>query len=141
VEALRVSGRAGLRVKTGEGILAWAHDELLERVIAHLVQNAFDASGATPDVEIQVERDGNAVLIVVTDHGAGMTPEFMRERLFRPFQTTKNSGMGIGAFECQQYVQRVGGQIDVASVLGQGTRISIRLRGVEQAEADRMVAA
>ncbi len=51
----------------------------------------------------------------MTDRGRGMTPEFVRERLFKPFQTTKETGMGIGAFECQQYVQQVGGRIEVES--------------------------
>ncbi len=46
VQSLRAAGRAGLTVEADEGILAWAHEDLLERVIAHLVQNAFDASEA-----------------------------------------------------------------------------------------------
>jgi signal transduction histidine kinase len=107
---LRTGGRSGLQVEAGDGILAWAHEDLLERVISHLVQNAFDASGSQPDVEVQVRRDSDGVMIDVSDRGKGMTAEFIRERLFRPFETTKDSGMGIGAFECQQYVQRVGGR-------------------------------
>ena len=64
------------------------------------------------------------MLVEVTDQGKGMTPEFMRERLFKPFQTTKDTGMGIGAFECQQYVQQVGGRIEVQSAPGEGTRVA-----------------
>jgi putative PEP-CTERM system histidine kinase len=141
VESLRTTGRAGLRVEVGEGILAWAHDDLLERVISHLVQNAFDASGAHPEVLARAQREGEDVVIEVSDRGSGMTPEFVRDRLFRPFQTTKDSGMGIGAFECQQYVQRVGGRIDVESTPEQGTRMRIRLRAVAPARPTSEVAA
>jgi C4-dicarboxylate-specific signal transduction histidine kinase len=135
VQALRTGGRTGLRVEAGEGILAWAHEDLLERVISHLVQNAFDASAAQPDVQVRLQRKGSGVVIEVSDRGKGMSPEFIRDRLFRPFETTKDSGMGIGAFESQQYVQRIGGRIEVDSAPEQGTRIVVHLRAVEPAPA------
>ena len=135
VQALRVDGRSGLRVEAAEGVLALAHDNLLERVISHLVQNAFDASEKDADVTLRVEREGDGVLIEVSDRGKGMTPEFMRERLFKPFQTTKEAGLGIGAFECQQYVRQVGGHIEVASAPGKGTVVRLHLRAVAQAPA------
>jgi putative PEP-CTERM system histidine kinase len=141
VQALRTGGRSGLKVEAGDGILAWAHEDLLERVISHLVQNAFDASGSQPDVEVQVRRDSDGVMIDVSDRGKGMTAEFIRERLFRPFETTKDSGMGIGAFECQQYVQRVGGRLEVESVPERGTRMRICLRAVEATRSVSEVAA
>jgi putative PEP-CTERM system histidine kinase len=130
VQSLRVAGRRGLQVEAAEVILAWAHEDLLERVVSHLVQNAFDASGTEPDVRVRVQGEGEGVLIEVIDGGKGMTPEFMRDLLFRPFQTTKETGTGIGAYESQQYVQRIGGRIDVESAPGQGTRVRVRLRRV-----------
>jgi signal transduction histidine kinase len=130
VESLRASGRAGLKLSAPDGILAWAHEDRLERVIAHLVQNAFDASGNSPDVDVKVEREGEDVLIDVNDRGMGMSAEFIRDRLFRPFQTTKDTGMGIGAFESQQYIQQVGGRIEVESQPQAGTRVRVRLRAV-----------
>jgi putative PEP-CTERM system histidine kinase len=141
IQSLGAGARSALRVEAGEGILAWAHDDLLERVISHLVQNAFDASESQPDVRVQVQREGNAVVIEVSDRGKGMTPDFIRDRLFRPFQTTKDSGMGIGAFECQQYAQRVGGRIEVESSPEQGTCMRLRLRAVEPARSAGEVAA
>jgi putative PEP-CTERM system histidine kinase len=130
VQALRTGGRKGLHVEAGEGILAWAHEDLLERVISHLVQNGFDASGAEPDVRVTVQRVGDGVVIEISDRGKGMTPEFMRDHLFRPFRTTKETGTGIGAFESQQYVHRIGGHLDVESAPEHGTRVRVRLRGV-----------
>ena len=56
-----------------------------------------------------------------------MSASFVQERLFKPFQSTKPSGMGIGAFESQQYVQELGGSIVVDSAEGQGTRMTLQL--------------
>jgi C4-dicarboxylate-specific signal transduction histidine kinase len=60
-----------------------------------------------------------------------MTAEFMRDRLFKPFQSTKEAGMGIGAFESQQYLQKIGGRIEVQSSPGAGTQVRIVLRPVQ----------
>jgi signal transduction histidine kinase len=60
-----------------------------------------------------------------------MSPEFIRERLFKPFQTTKQAGMGIGAYESFQYVRELGGDIAVMSEVGVGTRITVKLPPVE----------
>jgi signal transduction histidine kinase len=56
-----------------------------------------------------------------------MTPEFLRERLFKPFQTTKPAGMGIGAYESFQYVQELGGKISVDSAINVGTQVRLSL--------------
>jgi signal transduction histidine kinase len=56
-----------------------------------------------------------------------MTREFIQERLFKPFQTTKPAGMGIGVYESSQYVTKLGGEITVASEPGAGTRVTVRL--------------
>jgi signal transduction histidine kinase len=68
------------------------------------------------------------VALTVSDTGAGMTAEFIRERLFKPFDTTKGSkGMGIGAYQVREYVKSLGGRVDVASRVGHGTRIALRI--------------
>ena len=105
-------------------------EERLERVIGHLVQNAIDASEADSPVDIQVRRiaDGQAQ-IQVSDHGKGMSSDFIRDQLFKPFRTTKASGMGIGAFESHQYVAELGGRISVESKLGEGSCFTITLPG------------
>lgn len=141
VQTLRLWGSGGLQVVSSEGILAWAHEDLLERVVAHWVQNAFDASGASPDVKIRVSREPGEVVVEVSDRGSGMTAEFVRDRLFKPFQTTKETGMGIGAFESQQYVNRIGGRIEVESEPGAGTRVRICLRPVLPVQASSEVTA
>ncbi len=113
------------------------HEERLERIIGHVVQNALDATPTSGKVSVQLDRHASQARIEVTDNGQGMTQEFIRDRLFKPFQTTKQAGMGIGAYESFQYVQELGGKIDVDSVLNQGTRVTILLPLFEiQKESD-----
>ncbi|HEX5125256.1 MAG TPA: XrtA/PEP-CTERM system histidine kinase PrsK [Rhodocyclaceae bacterium] len=105
----------------------FAHAERLERIIGHVVQNAIEATPEHGNVEIAVDQEDGKVRVDVCDTGCGMSAEFVRERLFRPFQTSKHNGMGIGAYEVQQYVQELGGKITVDSELGRGTRFTILL--------------
>ena len=105
-----------------------AHPERLERILGHVVQNALDATNDDGKVSAQLLLlDGAKVRIVVTDTGCGMSPEFLRDRLSRPFQTTKRSGMGIGVFETRQYLNEIGGELQFDSQVGQGTRVTIEL--------------
>jgi len=114
-------------VRIQERLVARGHDERLERVIGHLVQNALDASPNDGKVWISVERKNDKAAIEVGDTGHGMTKEFIRDRLFKPFQSTKDSGMGIGAYESAQYVRELGGEMLVESEPGIGTRIQVSL--------------
>lgn len=99
----------------------------IERVLGHAVQNAFDASAGDLAVDVHLDAVGSSARVRVVDQGIGMTPEFVRERLFKPFQSSKAQGMGIGAFESLQYVRELGGQIDVDSRPGQGTTLTFLL--------------
>ncbi len=110
-----------------DAIATRGHEQRLERVLGHLVQNALDATTATGRVWVRLERDSGRASIVVADTGAGMTHEFIQTQLFRPFNTTKESGMGIGSYESFQYVKELGGAIAVESEVGQGTAIKITL--------------
>lgn len=109
------------------GVMVRGDAERLERVFGHLIQNAFDACEGGGRVWVKLERDGGRARIEVGDTGCGMAMEFVRERLSKPFQTTKPSGMGIGAYESFQYVRELGGEIAVDSEPGRGTRISVSL--------------
>jgi len=92
-----------------------------------VVQNAFDATDPSGHVWLKLERVGGQASIVVKDTGQGMTQDFIRDRLFKPFQTTKQGGMGIGAYESYQYVQELGGKIDVQSEVNHGTTVTLLL--------------
>jgi putative PEP-CTERM system histidine kinase len=116
-----------LAVETAPGVHALGHDDRLERVIGHLVQNAIDATPPEGEVRVRVFRQGGRAVVEIADQGVGMTQEFVRNRLFRPFQSSKPGGMGIGAYESAQYVQDLGGRIEVDSQPGRGTRITLFL--------------
>ena len=119
----------GRRVATALSarLMTRGHEERIERVIGHLVQNALDATDADGRIWVKLERQGGQAVIEVGDSGKGMSPEFLRERLFKPFQTTKQAGMGIGAYESYQYVQELGGKMTVDSEVNVGTRITMQL--------------
>jgi putative PEP-CTERM system histidine kinase len=105
-----------------------ADQEHLTSVIEHVVRNAQDATPGDGTVSIDVSQNGSEVTILVADTGCGMDPEFLRDRLFRPFDTTKGvAGMGIGAHQAREYVRSLGGLVDVQSSPGQGTRFAITL--------------
>lgn len=114
------------------GLTVLADRERLERVVGHLIQNAIEATAKDGRIDIELAREGNAVLIDITDNGEGMSEEFIRERLFKPFESTKSAGMGIGVFESQEYIRELGGVLDVASVPGQGTTFKIMLPLLKQ---------
>ncbi|HWV17592.1 MAG TPA: XrtA/PEP-CTERM system histidine kinase PrsK [Rhodocyclaceae bacterium] len=108
-----------------DGIMARGHEERIERVIGHVIQNALDATPAAGRIEVLLDVHEGMARVEVRDSGQGMSPEFLRDRLFKPFQTTKEAGMGIGAYESFQYVQELGGRIDVDSVLNVGTCVTM----------------
>ena len=110
-----------------ENLATRGHEDRLERVIGHLVQNALDATDPAGRVAVSLERRGDRAVLEVADTGHGMTPEFIRERLFKPFQSTKQAGMGIGAFESAQYIRELGGEMQVESEPGKGTQITVIL--------------
>jgi putative PEP-CTERM system histidine kinase len=102
-------------------------EERIERVLGHVVQNAIEATSSTDRVWLDVQRVGGHAKVVVGDMGGGMSREFVATRLFKPFNTTKQGGMGIGAYESFQYLKELGGTITVDSEPGRGTIITILL--------------
>jgi signal transduction histidine kinase len=114
-------------------VAALADPERLEQALAHLVQNAVDASAPGEPVRICYGERGGEAAIEVIDSGPGMSAEFIRTRLFQPFASTKESGFGIGAFEARTLIAGMGGRLEVESREGEGTRFVILLPGAEAA--------
>lgn len=118
-------------------ILVSGHPERLERVIGHIVQNALEATPEDGKVSIcmQLVPEGR-VRLLIRDTGKGMSDAFIRDRLAKPFETTKASGMGIGVYETRQYIKELGGDVLFESEQGVGTLVTIELpRVVRTAEA------
>ena len=105
-----------------------AHRARLERIIGHLIQNAVEATPPDGEVTVRLARQGDAALITIADTGCGMSEQFQRNRLFKPFESTKPSGMGIGTYEVQQYVRELGGRVEVESREGKGSMFRLILR-------------
>jgi putative PEP-CTERM system histidine kinase len=101
---------------------------LLETLLGHLIQNAIEASDADAPIAIAVGADGGEARIEVVDRGSGMSPAFIREKLFKPFVSSKPGGFGLGAFEAQKLAAEMGGRIEVESAEGRGTRFTVVLR-------------
>ena len=116
-----------LEIEEVERLSTRGHEDRLERVLGHLVQNALDATPADGRVWVKAERFSGQVQVEVGDTGSGMEAEFVQSRLFRPFNTTKHNGMGIGTYESSQYIRELGGSINVKSEPGNGTCITVLL--------------
>ncbi|HLS82413.1 MAG TPA: XrtA/PEP-CTERM system histidine kinase PrsK [Steroidobacter sp.] len=111
-----------------------ADPERLTAVIEHLIRNAQDASEESGVVRLELAARGQCAVLTVFDSGCGMSQDFIRERLFRPFDSTKGAkGMGIGAYQVREYVRMIGGQVEVQSSPGSGTQFSITLPSIAAA--------
>ena len=103
----------------------------LEQAVGHLLQNALDASSGEP-VTVRVASEGSNVSLSIADKGVGMDGDFVRNRLFQPFASTKPDGFGIGAFEARSLITAMGGRLSVDSRPGKGTTFTILLPAAEQ---------
>lgn len=106
-----------------------ADPERLASAFEHVIRNAQEAAGATGRVNISVTKDAaHRAEVTIADTGHGMDAQFVRDRLFRPFDSTKGpAGMGIGAYQARAYVLELGGSVEVRSAPGSGTRFIIRI--------------
>jgi putative PEP-CTERM system histidine kinase len=134
----RVAGqRKGQHPVVTSGVrsaIAHADPAGLEQLLGHLVTNAIEASAANEPVTLSVSADGERVAIDVIDQGVGMSPAFIRDKLFKPFVSSKDGGFGIGAFEAQQLARAMEGRIEVTSREGRGTRFRVILKAAHPAD-------
>jgi putative PEP-CTERM system histidine kinase len=127
IERSKTGQEPAPEIRLDARVVARGHADRIERVIGHIVQNAIDATDKNGRIVVALKAEGGKAVIEVRDTGHGMTDDFVRERLFKPFQTTKQGGMGIGAYESYQYVQELGGDISVESAPGAGTTMRVIL--------------
>ena len=128
IEKGRSGCKPALTVHMDGDVEVLGHAARLERVIGHLVQNAVDATPEDGRVWLKLLRANGRAIVEVGDTGHGMSQEFIREGMFKPFRTTKSGGMGIGAYESSQYVSELGGRIIVDSKENVGTVVRVELR-------------
>jgi len=125
--AAEMRPRRALFVGCQAGLSAWAEAGAIRQIVQHLVSNAIDASAPETPVQVVAVAEQGRVRIDVIDQGCGMTHAFIRDELFKPFVSTKDSGFGLGAFEALQIAQAMGGAIEVASEPGKGSNFTLWL--------------
>ena len=101
--------------------------EQILKVVTNLVLNATQAVSGKGRVCIETTHRNGWVVLSVADNGCGMSAEFQHRSLFRPFQTTKKQGLGIGVFQSKMIAEAHGGRIEVESELGKGTTFRVLL--------------
>jgi putative PEP-CTERM system histidine kinase len=105
-----------------------ADQDRFTAIMVHMIKNAQEATEETGEVNVVIEKRDNCAIISIQDNGSGMEERFVKERLFRPFQTTKgNAGMGIGVYETREYVRSLQGNLSVKSQFGAGTTFTMSI--------------
>ncbi|HUD94197.1 XrtA/PEP-CTERM system histidine kinase PrsK [Sphingobium sp.] len=112
---------------TGAAPMAVADPARVEQIVTHLMQNAIDASPPDSPVELRLSADDRAAIVEIIDKGTGMSAEYVRRDLFKPFSSSKAGGFGLGAFEARSLAEAMGGRIEVESQPGLGSRFTLRL--------------
>ncbi|MBB5710300.1 XrtA/PEP-CTERM system histidine kinase PrsK [Sphingomonas xinjiangensis] len=126
--AARGNAQHPIIVQGAPGVIALADPATLEQMLTHLVQNAIDASPSKEPVSIAIVTEGGRAVVDVIDKGCGMSAPFVRDRLFKPFTSSKPGGFGIGAFEARQLAIAMGATLNVTSSEGVGTWFRIELK-------------
>ena len=126
-----------VRLLGDASLWAMVDSAALEQAVGHLLQNALEACSAPQPVVIRVAQKGSEVAIAVSDKGVGMDADFLRDRLFQPFSSTKPGGFGIGSFEARSLIEAMGGRLAVDSRPGKGSQFTIYLRAAEAAANER----
>lgn len=112
-----------------------AEKNRLANVLAHLIDNAQQATGNDGSIDVTISSSKNMHIVEIKDNGHGMDADFIRDRLFKPFDTTKgNAGMGIGMHESRDFIQQLGGDIHVLSKVGEGSTISLHIPASNEPE-------
>ena len=108
--------------------------ERFQMALLNAIRNAQDATEPDGDVTLTLRHDQQGCAVCIADTGSGMDESFVRERLFKPFDSTKGSeGMGIGAYQLRETVRAMGGEVSVDSWPAEGTRVELRFSKVESA--------
>jgi len=113
---------------TGEELVIVTDPDRLSHGLAHLIRNSQQAATATGAVSVSLARDAGHAVISISDNGCGMSDDFVHQRLFRPFESTKGgTALGIGAFQLRDVVRASHGTLGVRTIEGAGSVFSIRI--------------
>jgi putative PEP-CTERM system histidine kinase len=100
-------------------------EEAMHSVLTNLVVNAREAMTGAGNIHVATRLENGRLALIVADEGSGMSADFIKHQLFRPFHSTKSKGLGIGMFQCKKIVEAHQGSISVESAPEHGTRFTI----------------
>ena len=101
--------------------------DVFEKILENIIVNATEAVGNDGMITIAARIGENLPFISITDNGVGMTDEYIREKLFKPFQTTKKKGTGLGLWQVKNMADQLGAKIDVKPNQDHGVTMAIWL--------------
>ncbi|WP_341936697.1 XrtA/PEP-CTERM system histidine kinase PrsK [Marinimicrobium sp. C2-29] len=105
-----------------------ADEVRLVMTFTHFIKNALEATPDDGEVHVTLRCDNHDAVITIEDNGAGMDWDFIHNRLFKPFETTKSGkGMGIGVYLSREYINELHGTLNVISAVGEGTTVTVTL--------------
>ena len=134
----RALQRAGQQCVNGEPVpkvepgkdraIVIGDEERLVMAVTHAITNAQNATPPDGQIDITMAVEGGECVVTIADTGRGMAAEFIRDRLFKPFDSTKGAeGMGLGAHQIRETLGEMGGSVEVESAVGQGTTFWLRM--------------
>ena len=116
-----------------KGIYVNADPDRLLMTFVHIIKNAQEATDNTGFIDVTLRTEDNNAIIVIEDNGAGMSEEFIKNQLFKPFNTTKSGkGMGIGVYQAKEYIESIGGTVVAESSLDSGTTFTISIPSIKE---------
>jgi putative PEP-CTERM system histidine kinase len=132
VNGFHLNKNIKLTLNDNESIKTKFDKEEITKVIVNLLINSLEASEGQTEIQVVVGRETDGAFIKVSDNGCGMSSEFIENKLFKPFYTTKKKGLGIGLYQCKTIIEEHAGRISVNSEEGKGTDFVIYLPIVSQ---------
>lgn len=123
-----------MKLKSDPAVRTHGDATQISRVIENLLINACEAMQGKGHITVETVQRTTGAEVIVADTGPGMEDDFVRERLFRPFATTKKKGLGIGLFQSREIARAHGGDLTVASTVGEGSTFRFTLPGAASAD-------
>ncbi|HOM29086.1 MAG TPA: PEP-CTERM system histidine kinase PrsK [Deltaproteobacteria bacterium] len=124
-----------LASRIDDGLEIGTDPEILERILENILVNAVEAVDEGGRIVVGARREGEGVCLWVSDNGCGMSEEFLQERLFRPFQTTKKRGTGLGLWQVKNLAEKIGAQVAVRPNPDRGVTFTVRLKTQQQGDS------
>ncbi len=127
IKEMSINGKVNLSFNEVKHVEAKFDREEISKVIINLIINALEATNYKGSVKIVVDEEGEMGYVKVSDDGVGMSKEFVEKHLFKPFQTTKKKGLGIGLYQCKTIVEAHSGKLTTNSEEGKGSIFTMYL--------------